>query len=345
MDRINVGGQAVIEGVMMRSPKAFAIAVRRPDGKIELSIRRWVSLWERVKFLRYPFLRGAVVLLETVFNGISALNFSAKVSMPEEGKEKREESDMAIIVTMIVAFAFGLFLFVALPHYLTIIFSRLMGRELDVSSIMFHIVDGVIKIVIFLAYLYFISLLKDIRRVFMYHGAEHKSIFAYENNEELTVENARKYTTHHPRCGTSFLLIVILVSIFLFAIVFPFIPDFVSNKWLNNAIMVLIKIVLMLPVAGISYEFLKFSSKYQKNPVLQVLIYPGLLLQRITTQPPTDDMLEVAIISILAVLREEEKPEDETRVMTFDSLEDFKRRYLNAGSGSIESEVSHQAVQ
>jgi len=345
MSKINVGGQAVIEGVMMRSPRAFAIAVRRPDGKIELSIRKWVSLWERLKFLRYPFFRGTVVLLETLFNGISALNFSAKVSMPEEGKEKKEQSDIAIIMTMVVAFAFGLLLFVALPHYLTIILSKLMGRELDVSSIMFHIVDGFIKIIIFLFYLYLISLMKDVKRVFMYHGSEHKSIFAYEHDEELSVENARKYTTHHPRCGTSFLLIVILVSILLFAIVFPFIPDFVSNKWLNNAVMVLIKMILMFPVAGISYEFLKFSSKYQENPILKLLIYPGLLLQRITTQPPTDDMLEVAIISILAVLREEQNPKDEARVLTFESLEDFKSRYLMMNGGSAEAVTKHQIVQ
>lgn len=339
MGKINVGGQAVIEGVMMRSPKAFAIAVRRPDNKIELSIRKWVSLWERWKILRLPFMRGSVVLLETLFNGISALNFSAKVSMPEENKEKNQ-SDMAIIMTMIVAFGFGLLLFVAIPHYLTIFFSRMMGAELNVSNIMFHIVDGVIKMLIFLGYLYLISFMKDIKRVFMYHGAEHKSIFVYENNEELSVENARKYRTFHPRCGTSFLLIVILVSILVFAVIFPFVPNFLENKWLNNAIMVILKIILMFPIAGISYEFLKFSSKYQNNPILKILIYPGLLLQRITTQPPTDDMLEVAMMSILAVLKEEESPQENIRVMTFDSLDDFKSRYLN-GDKIINSSGVH----
>ncbi len=327
MNRLNVGGQAVIEGVMMRSPRAFAIAVRRPDNKIELSVRRWVSLWERWKFLRVPFMRGSVVLLETLFNGISALNFSAKVSMPEEDKGKKE-SDIAIIFTMIVAFGFGLLLFVALPHYLTILFSKIAGRELDVSSILFHIVDGIIKMGIFLLYLYLISLMKDVRRVFMYHGAEHKSIFVYEKGEELSVDNARKYLTFHPRCGTSFLLIVILVSILVFAVIFPFVPELMVNKWLNNAVMVIIKIFLMFPVAGISYELLKFSSRYQNNPLLKGLIYPGLLLQRITTQPPSDDMLEVAIISILAVLKEEENPQNDTRVLTFDNLEDFRTRYL-----------------
>jgi uncharacterized protein YqhQ len=205
---------------------------------------------------------------------------------------------------------------------------------------MFHIVDGVIKMIISLGYLYLISFMKDIKRVFMYHGAEHKSIFAYENNEELSIENARKYRTFHPRCGTSFLLIVILVSILVFAVIFPFVPDFLTNKWLNNAIMVFLKIILMFPIAGISYEFLKFSSKYQNNPILKVLIYPGLLLQRITTQPPTDDMLEVAIMSILAVLKEEENPQENVRVMTFDSLDDFKSRYLN-GDKIINSSGVH----
>lgn len=328
MEKINIGGQAVIEGVMMRSPKAFAIAVRRPDNKIELSIRKWVSIWEKCRFLRVPFMRGTVVLLETLFNGISALNFSAKISMPEETKDK-EKSDAAIYFTMIIAFAIGLLLFVALPHYLTILFSKMAGRELAVESIMFHLIDGVIKILIFLLYLYLISLMKDIKRVFMYHGAEHKAIFAYENGEELSIENAKKYVTYHPRCGTSFLLIVILVSIFIFAVVFPFIPNISSNKWLNNAIMVLIKIILMFPIAGISYEFLKFSSKYQNNFIVRTLIYPGLLLQRITTQPPSDDMIEVAIISVLAVLKEEENPQDQTRILTFDNLEDFKKNYLH----------------
>ncbi|MCX7943961.1 MAG: DUF1385 domain-containing protein [Deltaproteobacteria bacterium] len=327
MNKINVGGQAVIEGVMMRSPRAFAIAVRRPDNRIELSIRKWVSIWEKLRFLRLPFMRGSVVLLETLFNGISALNFSAKVNMPEENKDKKQ-SDMAIILTMIIAFGIGLFLFVVLPHYLTIFFSNIAGNELDVSSVMFHIVDGIIKVGIFLLYIYLISQMKDIKRVFMYHGAEHKSIFAYENGEDLTIENVRKYITYHPRCGTSFLLIVILVSIFVFAVIFPFVPKIFTNKWLNNAIMVLIKIILLLPIAGISYEFLKFSSKYQGNIILKMLIYPGLLLQRITTRPPTEDMLEVAIISILAVLKEEENPQDHARIMTFDSLEDFKSRYL-----------------
>ncbi|MCX7959366.1 MAG: DUF1385 domain-containing protein [Deltaproteobacteria bacterium] len=329
MKKLNIGGEAVIEGVMMRSPRAFAIAVRRPDNRIELSIRKWVSLWERWKFLRIPFMRGSVVLLETLFNGISALNFSAKVNMPEDEKVKKQ-SDWAIVLTMIIAFGFGLLLFVALPHYLTILLSKMAGSELDVSSIMFHIVDGIIKMGIFLLYLYLISLMKDIKRVFMYHGAEHKSIFVYENGEELSIENTKKYLTFHPRCGTSFLLIVILVSILVFAVIFPFVPQFLSNKWLNNAIMVIIKIILMFPIAGISYEFLKFSSKHQHNPILRLLIYPGLLLQRITTQPPTEDMIEVAIISILAVLKEEENPQSDMRVMTFDSLEDFRNRYLTA---------------
>ncbi|MGB9600923.1 MAG: DUF1385 domain-containing protein, partial [Myxococcota bacterium] len=235
---------------------------------------------------------------------------------------------------------FGLLLFVAIPHYLTIFFSKMVGYELTVSTILFHLVDGIIKMVIFLGYLYIISLMKDIRRVFMYHGAEHKSIFVYENGEDLSVENARKYKTFHPRCGTSFLLIVILVSILVFAVIFPFVPNFLANKWLNNAIMVILKIILMFPIAGISYEFLKFSSKYQNNPILKVLIYPGLLLQRITTQPPTDDMLEVAMMSILAVLKEEESPQENIRVMTFDSLDDFKSRYLN-GDKIINSSGVH----
>ncbi len=339
MKKITVGGQAVIEGVMMRSPKAFAIAVRRPDHKIELSIRKWTSLWEKIKFLRLPLLRGAVVLFETFYNGISSLNFSARIYMPEEEKKEEKDNkqiDIAIIGTMVFAFGVGILLFVALPHYLTMIFSKLLGKELDVSSVIFHIVDGLIKMLIFIAYLYFISLMKDVKRVFMYHGAEHKSIFTYEDGKELTVENTRQYTTYHPRCGTSFLLIVIIVSILLFAIIFPFVPAFFQNKWFNNTVMILIKILLMLPVAGISYEFLKLSGKYQSNPVIKTMIFPGLLLQRITTQPPTDDMIEVAIISILAVIKEEQNPQDKERIMTFESLNDFKDRYLAPrGSGEI----------
>ncbi len=307
MPKITVGGQAVIEGVMMRAPNALAIAVRRPNGEVAVKEDVWRSLSQRFKFLKWPLIRGSVVLVETLINGLQALSYSANQALEEEkGQEKL--SSWAIGSVLALAFGIGVLFFIVLPHYLTGFLGQLFGRDLGVENVLFHLVDGLIKVVFLVSYIYFISLLKDIRRIFQYHGAEHKCIYAYEAGEELTVENARKYSTLHPRCGTAFLLIVVVISILLFSALFPFLPKFPSlGKGLTNLVYIGIKMPLLFPIAGLAYEVIKLSGKRADHPVLRVVIAPGLWLQRLTTRPPTDDQLEIALRALQGALRIETK--------------------------------------
>jgi len=308
-NKINVGGQAIIEGVMMRSPHSLAIACRRQNGDIVVTERVWESLWEKFTFLRWPFLRGVIVLIESLMNGIQALMFSANQALIEpeekiEGEtdensdakvtepEEEQMSKLMIAGTIAFSLGFAFLIFKGIPHML----ASVIGLSTD--NFLFHLLDGVIKISMFIGYVLLISRMEDIRRVFQYHGAEHKSIFVYENGEELTVENARKYTTLHPRCGTSFIIIVLLSSILVFMVVFPFLPEFHPNRWINALIQVAVKLPLMMPIAGVSYEFLKWSSKHMDNPIIRTLVQPGLWLQLITTKEPDDEQLEVALISL-----------------------------------------------
>lgn len=306
---MNVGGQAVIEGVMMRTPHSFTIAVRRPDGSIAVKEEAWRSLWDKHTFLRKPFLRGVVVMLETLINGMQALTFSANEAFPEEAKDEKL-SNAQITMTLASSFAMGIGMFVALPHLLTYGLGLLLGTDaLDPNGVLFHLVDGLIKLLIFVGYIYGISFLKDIQRVFQYHGAEHKSIYTWEAGEDLTVENARKHTTLHPRCGTSFLMFVMLVSVFLFTGIFPLLMPSLENipVLARNLLMVAIKIPLMFPIAAISYEAIRFSGRYPKNPILGLISKPGLWMQNLTTAEPTDDQLEVALTSLRQALAIEER--------------------------------------
>jgi len=325
---MSVGGQAILEGVMMRSPNSMAVVCRKGDGQIVLKEQQWISLWHRLKFLRWPFLRGTEVLIEALWNGISALTFSANLFSEEEDKkaaaaaekngeapkkaaEKKETKPLtswAITATIFVSMLFAIGLFVVLPHYATIAVGWLVGHELTVDMVLFHAVDGVIKIAVFLAYVWGISFMPDIRRVFEYHGAEHKTIFAFDDGKELTLANVRPYTTFHPRCGTSFIIIVLLASILLFSLAFPLLPKFEGlPKLARNFVFILIKLPLLLPIAGISYELIKLAGKYRRNPLLKLAVLPGLLTQRITTKPPSDDMLEIAILSLKKCLWREQR--------------------------------------
>lgn len=291
MEKINVGGQAVIEGVMMRAPRSVAIAVRRPNGEIVVRTELVVPLSERYPIVKLPILRGSVALFSSLIIGIKALNFSANEAMTEEEKNKEGEkaggelSSWAMAGTMAVAFGFGICLFFLFPLYLT----KLMTPVIGDNNIVFNLVDGVIRVFIFLLYIWGISRMEDIRRVFQYHGAEHKTIFAFEACEELTVENVRRYSRLHPRCGTSFLLIVMLVSIAVFSLI-PKLWPFVFKAGS--------RIVLLPLIAGISYEFLRWSAKNDTNPLVKLIITPGLALQRLTTGEPDDAQLEVAIRSL-----------------------------------------------
>jgi uncharacterized protein YqhQ len=305
MTKISVGGQAVIEGVMMRAPNALAIAVRKPNGEVAVKEDVWRSLSNRVKFLKWPLIRGSVVFLEALINGLQALSYSANQALEEEkGKKADKLSSFALTLVMVVAFGVGLLFFVVIPHYLTGFLGQFFGRDLSVDSILFHLIDGVIKVFFFVSYIYFISFMKDIRRIFQYHGAEHKCIFAYENGDELTVSNCQKYSTLHPRCGTAFLLLVFLISIFLFSLIFPFLPKFPGlGKTLENLVYVGIKMPLLFPIAGLAYEVIKFSGKKPDHPLLRWIIAPGLWLQHLTTRPPSDDQVEIALRALQGALR------------------------------------------
>jgi uncharacterized protein YqhQ len=288
MAKINIGGQAVIEGVMMRAPRSLAIAVRRPTGEIVVKKDLVVPLSERFPVVKLPIVRGAVALFSSLVTGIKALNFSANEALAED-EEKKELSPLAMGGTMAVAFGFGILLFFILPLYLTKLLIPIIGS----SNIVFNLVDGVIRVAVFLLYIWSISRMGDIQRVFRYHGAEHKSIFAFEAGEELTVENVQKHSRLHPRCGTSFLLIVMLVSIVVFSLIPKLWPFYLKGG---------ARIVLLPLIAGISYEFLKWSAKNDRSRLVRLIIAPGLALQRLTTREPDAGQLEVAIRSLQEAL-------------------------------------------
>ncbi|MRR55977.1 MAG: DUF1385 domain-containing protein [Deltaproteobacteria bacterium] len=290
MGKINIGGQAVIEGVLMRAPRAMAIAVRRPDGEIIVKRDTVIPLSERFPLVKLPLIRGAVALFTSLIIGMKALSFSANEAIAE-GEEKEEMSSLAMGGTIAVALLFGILLFFILPLFLTKLLIPIIGE----SNIVFNLVDGLIRMLVFLIYVYSISRMSDIQRVFQYHGAEHKSIFAFEAGISLTVENVKQFSRLHPRCGTSFLLIVMLVSIVVFSLIPKAWPFYLKAGS---------RVVLLPLIAGCSYELLKWSAKYEKSRLVRMLIAPGLALQKLTTREPDDDQLEVAIRSLEEALDE-----------------------------------------
>lgn len=285
---IRVGGQAVIEGVMMRSPKAMAIAVRRPNGEIVVKRKGLTFFSEKTLLAKLPLVRGVITLLSALVLGIQALNFSANQAFGEE--EKTNPWTMGL--TFMVALSFGIMLFFLLPLFLTK-WLRFAIPMLSESGLLFSLVDGAIRLMIFLIYLWAISLFKEIQRVFQYHGAEHKSIFAFEAGEELMIERVKDFSCLHPRCGTSFLLIVMVVSILVFALLphqLPFGYKVVS------------RVILIPLIAGISYEVTRFADRRRENRGIQYLIRPGLWLQRLTAREPSGAQIEVAIRALREVL-------------------------------------------
>ena len=321
----SIGGQAVIEGVMMRSPNAFVVAVRKPDGSIRLRRDQWYGLSNKLEFLKKPFLRGILTLIETMANGIVSLNYSANIAMDEENKaealkkgqsvddyeknkKSKEKVSFETFLSIGVSFLFGIGLFVFLPHALTAVIEKYSGATWDLQSWQFHAIDGTIKAFIFLMYIWLISFIPDIKKVFQYHGAEHKSISTFEAGEALTIENARKHGTFHPRCGTTFIIFLMFVSIILFAIIFAIVPVGTNSPViLKHAYAMLFKVALTFPIAGISYELIKFLGKNPDSTFGKVLSYPGKMLQKLTTKEPDDSQLEIALASIKAVLFLEEK--------------------------------------
>lgn len=287
MSRPNIGGQAVIEGVMMRAPERFVIAVRKSENEIVLK-KEDVKL-DRNKFFKKPLIRGLIALYDSLVLGIRALNFSAYHST---GEGEEQMSKMATFFSMVTGIGLGLLLFIYLPLQITDLLKHVMPSLHD-SSLLYNGVDGIIRVIFFVVYVWAISFLKDIKRVFQYHGAEHKAIYTYEEGLELTIENARNMSRFHPRCGTSFLIILMLVCILTFSLI-------------PNDAHFLIKLgsrLVFIPIiAGVSYEILKFSGRYHKHPIMKILIAPGIALQKITTKEPDDSQLEVALISIRASL-------------------------------------------
>lgn len=311
MSDLNVGGQAVIEGVMMRSKDRVATAVRLPDGEIKVKSDPYQAFTARHNWLNVPIVRGAVTFVEMMIVGIKTLNFSAEVAVEEaekaEAQEKGKEyhggnkraNSAYLVATAVFAMALGIFVFFFLPLFLSDQFG--ISRE----AVSFNLMAGAIRLALFLVYVWSISLFKDFRRIFEYHGAEHKSIFAYEMGEDLLPERAREHTRFHPRCGTSFILIVALSAIFIYSVsdsIFTVIaghpPELLTRFAVHFSLLPL--------VAGGSYELLKLSGKTRDNSFTRILIQPGLWLQRITTKEPSLDQLEVAIAALKAALGVEE---------------------------------------
>jgi uncharacterized protein YqhQ len=316
-ERPYIGGQAVLEGVMMRSPASLVVAVRRPDGQIAVREEAWETLWPRAKLLRKPFFRGAVVLIESVWNGFSALAFSAEqaesgtasTNAPPAASESKPTSDLTRGLMLGISFLFMVALFIAAPHLLTLGLFKLLGRDPSLKGLLFHLVDGVLRIAILVGWLALVARTKDAQRLFQYHGAEHKAIWTYESRLPLTVENARSFTTQHPRCGTSFLFVVVGVAVLLHILVLPFVPTISAAEAVQTLFVLVLKIALAFPVAGIAYELQKRSARADCPPLLKALVSPGLWLQRITTVEPTDDQLEIALLALdRALAREEGRP-------------------------------------
>lgn len=299
-----VGGQAVIEGVMMRSNDFITVAVRKESGDIELKDDPFKSITKKIKFLGWPIARGIVGLVEMMIVGMKALNYSAGIMIEDaEGKKREDMSTKEKItekVMMVFSFVFAigmsLFLFKFLPLWITEWISGFY--EPLRQSFLYNFIDGVLKTSFFILYIWILTLMPSIKRVFEYHGAEHKSIYTYEKGLDLKVENAKKQSRFHPRCGTSFILIVFMISVLTYTLL-PRDPDFLMNFARRLAFLPLI--------AGISYEFLKFSAKHTDNKLMKAAISPGLWFQRLTTKEPDDKQLEVALKALDKALELEDK--------------------------------------
>jgi len=288
--RAQIGGQAVMEGVMMRGVDNWAVAVRMPDQGIFVDSWPLESYMKRYRVLRLPVVRGVTALVESLVIGIRALTLSANLSL---GEEEEELSRKEIGVTLLIAFAFAIGLFFLAPLGITRIFKHELG-----AGFWFWLVEGLVRVAIFVVYLLIITQFRDLRRVFEYHGAEHMSIHALEHGDKLTVANVEKYKTLHLRCGTSFLLIVMVVSIVVFAIV----------RWPVWYLLILSRIILVPLIAGISYEIIRWAGRHEDNAVIRVIMAPGLALQWMTTKPPDAAQIEVAIASLDKVI--ELEPQD-----------------------------------
>ena len=314
--KTSVGGQALIEGVMMQGPKGMATAVRKPDGEILTEYHEVKRLRDKSKFFDIPIIRGVVAFIESMITGYKCLMYSAEVS----GMEEIEEAEMSkfekwltdklgdklmniiMVIASILGFALAFFIFAYLPSLLFKTINTHTAANLEPFRGTF---EGVLKIIIFVLYMLGVSQMKDIKRVFKYHGAEHKSICCYESGMELTVENVKKCTRFHPRCGTSFMFVMLILSIIKISLLSFFVPDELKQK---TILWVLIRLPMVPVIMGIGYEFIRYAGRHD-NALVKVLSAPGLWMQRITTKEPEDDIIEVGIASLQAVITE--NPEDD----------------------------------
>lgn len=316
--KTSIGGQALIEGIMMRGPKGNAMSVRLPDGTIETELEPYIPLKQKNKIFGVPIIRGVAAFVESMITGYKYLMKSADKTMTEEEKEEEMskldrwltdhmgEKMMAVIgvISAVLGVGLAFVIFMYLPALGVDLFDDYIIRTADIQK--FHpLLEGILRMIIFVLYMYVVSRMSMIKRVFMYHGAEHKTIFCYENALDLTVENVRKMSRFHPRCGTSFMFVMIIISVLVssaLVLIFPGLAE------INRILWIAIKVAILPLVMGLGYEFIKYAGKHE-NALVKLLSAPGLLMQRITTVEPTDDIIEVAIESIKAVITD--NPEDD----------------------------------
>lgn len=305
----SVGGEALLEGIMMRAPNGYAQVVRTPAGELSIEKKRQPPFGADNKFLNLPLVRGTVRLLDSLIVGMRALFNSAEISATEDDpsytptkfdlfiEKKFGDKAMNIFmgISLVLSLALSITLFFLLPNFV----ATLIDKFISLHRIIYNLIEGVVRIAIFLLYMFAVSKMKDIRRVFMYHGAEHKTIHCYEHYDELTVENVRKHSKHHPRCGTAFLFVVMIISI----LVHSLLPKFDFVLW-----NVLLRIATLPIIAGIAYEFNRFAGRHE-NKFVKILRAPGMAMQRFTTKEPTDDMIEVAIVALKEALTLDEAPD------------------------------------
>ena len=288
-----IGGQAVMEGIMMKNGNQYAVAVRKPDSDIEVEIFQYEGIVKNEKIRNLPLLRGVFSFIESLVIGMGALTFSASFFEEEEqdkGKEKdgekeKKKEDFAMTLTVAFSVLLAVGIFILLPYGISLVFQKYISSHMIIS-----LLEGILRLLIFVGYVAGISLMPDIKRVYMYHGAEHKCINCVEHGMELTLENVRKSSKQHKRCGTSFLLLVMLISILLFMFIY------VKSRWLR----LFLRLALIPVIAGISYEFIRLAGR-KDNGFVNLFSKPGLMLQKITTREPEDSMIEVGIASVEAV--------------------------------------------
>ncbi len=316
----SVGGQALIEGIMMNGPKGAAMAVRKPDGEIQVEMKDFKHIKDKIPFLGLPIIRGVVNFVESMLIGYKCLMASAEISGQLEEEEKPENMgkidrwlsehlnekvfSALMVIATVLAFAICFLLFMYAPTKLFELLNGLLISKANIDLISLQpLFEGIIKMILLVLYMFFVSRTKDIKRVFMYHGAEHKAIFCYEAGEELTVENVKKQKRFHPRCGTSFIFVVLIISVFVTTVLRLIVPETITG-----IVWVAMKLLILPLIMGIGYECIKIAGKHN-NIFTRILTAPGMWMQRITTNEPTDDIIEVGIIALKAVITD--NPEDD----------------------------------